>query len=218
MQTLNKRAILLLGLVSVLFLSGCTNWKKKYKALNVEHQNTLGLLERERTEKSELSTQMTENQQTIDELQKQISLRNQSPAEATGFGDSYEVSFDPAAGTITVMLPNAILFGPGKSTLKKATNAELDHIHSVLRDRYSGRQISIVGHTDSDPIKKSKWKDNWELSAQRALSVVRYLIARGIREDNIQAVGSGSARPITSNASSSGKAKNRRVEVVVHMR
>ena len=73
-------------------------------------------------------------------------------------------------------------------------------------------------HTDSDPIKKSKWKDNWELSAQRALSVLRYLVQRGTPEDRIRATGRGASQPIASNTTASGKAKNRRVEIVVYMR
>ena len=125
---------------------------------------------------------------------------------------------DAEAGTVTVTLPNTILFSSGKATLKNATITELDHIQSVLDQQYSGREIDIVGHTDSDPIKKSKWKDNLELSAQRALTVTRYLIKRGISEANIRAVGCGASRSIASNASTSGKARNRRVEIVVNMR
>jgi chemotaxis protein MotB len=79
-------------------------------------------------------------------------------------------------------------------------------------------RVSIVGHTDSDPIKKSKWADNWELSSQRSLSVLRYLIKRGIPEDLIEAAGRGASQPVADNSSSSGKAQNRRVEVVVHMK
>jgi chemotaxis protein MotB len=201
-----------------LLLPGCTNWKKKYEHLNVEHQNLKGLLERERVEKGQLATQISQNQQTIEELQRQIEERSKTPAEATGFGEGYEVAFDAGAGTITVTLPNAILFDSGKANLKRATNAELDHILSVLQQKYSGKQIDVVGHTDSDPIKKSPWKDNWELSAQRALSVTRYLIERGIAEDKIRAVGRGASQPIASNATASGKARNRRVEIIVHMR
>jgi len=215
MQVTNKKLILFIGLLLVSQLCGCTNWKKKYQALNVEHQNTLGLLERERAEKSQLAQQ---SQQTIEELQRQIAERHQTPAQAAGFGEGYDVSFDPTAGTITVTLPNAILFDPGKADLKKATSTELDHIRSVLQEKYSGKQIDVVGHTDSDPIKKSKWKDNWELSAQRALSVVRYLVDHGLPRDKVKAVGCGEARPIASNATVSGKAKNRRVEIVVNMR
>ena len=75
----------------------------------------------------------------------------------------------PAAGTITVTLANTILFDSGKATLKSATSKELDHILGVLKDKYSGKTVDVVGHTDTEPIKKSSWKDNWELSAQRAL-------------------------------------------------
>ena len=76
--------------------------------------------------------------------------------------------------------------------------------------------IDIVGHTDTDPIKKSKWKDNWELSAQRSLAVVRYLISKGIPKETILEVGRGESQPVASNSTESGKAKNRRVEIVEH--
>ena len=154
----------------------------------------------------------------IEELQRQIDEQSKTPGDVTGFGEGYDVSLDPSKGTITVTLPNAILFDSGKAALKRATSTELDHIYSVLREKYAGKQIDVVGHTDTDPIKKSKWRDNWQLSSERALAVVGYLVKRGISEDKIRAVGCGESRPIASNASLSGKAKNRRVEIVVHMR
>ncbi len=213
-----KTMALFTSLVSFALLSGCTNWEKKYQALSVEHENLKGLLERERADKGVLADQVTQGQQTIEELQRQIEQQRKTPAEASGFGPGYDVAFDPAAGTITVTLPNAILFDSGKEALKSATIAELDHIRSVLREKYSGKQVDVIGHTDTDPIKKSKWKDNWELSAQRALTVSRYLIQRGLPEDKIRAVGCGDSRPIASNSTAGGKAKNRRVEIVVHVR
>jgi chemotaxis protein MotB len=219
MQTVNKKAIvLLISLVFVVFFSGCTNWEKKYKALNVEHENLKGLLERERAEKGQLTEEVSQKQQTIEELQRQISERKKSPAEASGFGEGYDVAFDAKAGTVTVTLSDQILFDPGKANLKKSTNVELDHIQSVLQSKYAGRPIDVVGHTDSDPIKKSQWKDNWELSTERALAVVRYLTQQGIPGENIRAVGRGDSRPIAPNTSVANKAKNRRVEIVVHMK
>jgi len=219
MRNVNKKAIILLiGLVSATFFSGCTNWEKKYKTLNVEHQNLKGLLERERSEKGQLAERVSSDQQTIEELQRQIAERYQSPGEVTGFGEGYDVTVDTRAGTITVTLPNKILFGSGKATLKKGSSTELDHIQSVLEQKYPNKQIDVVGHTDSDPIKKSKWKDNWELSAQRALSVVRYMVKKGVSKEKIEAVGCGDSRPVASNATASGKAQNRRVEIVVHMK
>lgn len=219
MRSTNKKTIaLLICLVVFALLPGCTNWEKKYQALSVEHENLKGLLDRERSEKGQLADRISQDQMTIEELQRQIEESSKSPADVTGFGEGYDVAFDPSAGTITVTLPNAILFDSGKAELKRATSTELDHIRSVLRDKYPGKQVDVVGHTDTDPIKKSKWKDNWELSAQRALSVLRYLVKRGISEKDIQAVGCGESQPIASNANASGKAKNRRVEIVVHMR
>lgn len=219
MRTANRKStVLLLCLVSIVFLPGCTNWKKKYMLLDAENANLKSLLNRADTEKGQLADRVSQDQATIDELQRQIEELNKAPGEVTGFGSDMDVAVDAAAGTITVTLPNAILFDSGKSELKKATISELDHVCSVLKERYGGRQIDVVGHTDTDPIKKSSWKDNWELSAQRALTVTRYLSKQCLPEKEVRAVGCGEARPVEPNTSSANKARNRRVEIVVHMR
>jgi chemotaxis protein MotB len=213
-----KTVAVAICVASLALFSGCTDWQKKYEYLDVEHQNLKGRYERLQAEKDQFAGKISQDQQTIEELRKQIEQMNKTPAEATGFGKDYDVKFDPSAGTITVTLPDAILFASGQASLKSATIAPLDHILSVLRQKYAGRHIDVVGHTDSEPIKKSPWKDNWELSAERALSVTRYLTERGVAADRVRAVGCGEARPIASNATAAGKAKNRRVEIVVHMR
>jgi chemotaxis protein MotB len=219
MSTINGKTFAVLTcLASLALLPGCTDWQKRYEYLDVEHQNLKGRYERLQSEKDQLAARISQDQQTIDELRKQIDQMNKTPAEATGFGKGYDVAFDPSAGTITVTLPDTILFASGQASLKSATSAPLDHILSVVRQKYSGRQIDVVGHTDSDPIKKSPWRDNWQLSAERALSVTKYLIDRGIPPDRIRAAGCGEARPIASNATAAGKEKNRRVEIVVHIR
>jgi chemotaxis protein MotB len=221
-----SRKIVLLTVVMVSFglLSGCVDYKKKYTALNVEHQNLKGLfdnckatLDGSATEKQELSARLAEGEQTIEDLKKQITERNQTPGEATGFGD-YQVDLNAAEGTITVTLPNTILFDSGKAGLKTSGKGDLDHIISVLNEKYSGRLIDVVGHTDTDPIKKSSWKDNWQLSAERSLSVVRHLNSNGIPDSRLRAIGCGSGRPVAPNTAASGKARNRRVEIVVHMK
>ena len=136
------KCLLLISVVSALFLSGCggfpTNWKKKHQALNVEHQNLRGLLERERAEKGQFAERASKDQQTIAELQKQIIDRKKTAADATGFGKGYDVKFDASAGTITVTLSNKILFKSGQAALKKSTITELNHIHSVLQRKYPG--------------------------------------------------------------------------------
>lgn len=222
-----RKMILSVGLVVVLSaLTGCTNWQQRYNELDVEHQNLTGLyencvasLDMSASEKAQLSQQLSQAQRQLEEMRRQIDERRATPAEATGFqvGD---VEVDERAGTITVTLPNTILFASGQADLKSATSRELDHIYSVIRERYSGRKIDVVGHTDTDPIRRTrdKWQDNWDLSAARALSVLRYLVDRGMPPANIRAVGCGETRPVAPNTTAANKAKNRRVEIVVHMR
>jgi len=220
MHWVRKSVVPLVCLVAVSLMSGCTDYKKKYDYLNVEHQNLKGRFENLQSERQQLADRIALDQQTIDELRRQIEELNKTPADATGFGEGYDVAFDAAAGTITVTLPNTILFESGKAALKSTTSTELDHILSVIKQKYADKDIDVVGHTDTDPIVKTKdlWADNLELSAQRALSVARYLISRGIPEKQVRAAACGSARPVASNASAVGKAKNRRVEIVVNVR
>jgi chemotaxis protein MotB len=218
MRIVNTKLIVpLVTVVALSLMSGCTDYKKKYDYLNVEHQNLKGRYENLEGERAELANRVAQDQQTIDELQRQIEELHKTPAQATGF-EGLETAFDPAAGTITVTLQNTILFDSGKATLKSATSKELDQIVSVLKQKYASKDVDVVGHTDTDPIVKSSWKDNLELSAQRALSVARYLIAHGISDKQVRAAGCGPARPVASNSSATGKARNRRVEIVVNLR
>jgi len=218
MRIVNTKLIVpLVTVVALSLSSGCTDYKKKYDYLNVEHQNLKGRYENLEGERAEVANRVAQDQQTIDELQRQISELNKPAATATGF-EGMDVAFDPAAGTITVTLQNTILFDSGKATLKSSTSKELDQIVSVLKQKYASKDVDVVGHTDTDPIVKSSWKDNLELSAQRALSVARYIIGHGIAEKQVRADACGSARPVASNSSATGKAKNRRVEIVVNLR
>jgi chemotaxis protein MotB len=213
----SKLIVPLVTVVSLSLISGCTDYKKKYDYLNVEHQNLKGRYENLEGDRQQLADRVAQDQQTIDELQRQIEELNKTPAQASGF-EGMEVAWDPALGTITVTLPNTILFDSGKATLKSTTSRELDQIVSVVKQKYANKDIDVVGHTDTDPIQKSPWKDNLELSAQRALSVTRYLIDHGISDKQVRADACGAARPVASNSSATGKAKNRRVEIVVNLR
>lgn len=227
MSTVVRKVIFTAGLaVALSAMTGCTNWKQRYTELDVEHQNLTGLyencvasLDTSASEKAQLSQQLTQAQRQLEDMKRQIDQKKATPAQATGFqvGD---VSVDEKVGTITVTLPNTILFASGQATLKSTTSQELDHIYSVIRERYSGRKVDVVGHTDTDPINKTKdkWKDNWDLSAGRSLNVLRYLVGKGMSPANIRAVACGESRPVAPNNTASNKAKNRRVEIVVHMR
>jgi chemotaxis protein MotB len=219
MMTNAKRIFAItLPVLMLVLVTGCgPNYEKMYKALDVEHKNLVGLYENCQSENGQLKTGLSQSQATIEDLQNQITKQHKTPAQATGF-EGMDVKLDGAEGTITVTLQNSILFSSGSATLLKDSEATLNKIQSVVKEKYAGKKVDIVGHTDSDPIQKSKWKDNWELSTERALSVVRYMEGHGMEKSLLRACGCGDGRPVTSNQNAAGKAKNRRVEVVVHVK
>jgi chemotaxis protein MotB len=77
--------------------------------------------------------------------------------------------------------------------------------------------ITIEGHTDNRPIRTKRFPSNWELSAARATSVLRLFIQCGYNPKKLSAAGCGPYRPIASNDTPEGRAKNRRIEVIIHL-
>lgn len=119
--------------------------------------------------------------------------------------------------TVRIRVTDAGLFDPGRATLKPNAASVLDRVAATLRREYPRNLIGVEGHTDADPIRKSKWKDNHELSYERARAVYEYLRTKGgIPSDQLYIAAFGANKPVASNKSSAGKAQNRRVEFVVH--
>jgi chemotaxis protein MotB len=205
----NKQVSLLVGVLCVSLLSGCTNWRERYELTNAQAEHTKGKLAESEAEKAAMQKQ-------LDDLNSRIQA-GQPAADATGF-PGMDVTVNPGAGTITVTLPDSILFASGQATLKGSTSQQLDKIASVVKEKYEGKQVDVVGHTDNEPIRRSTWQDNLQLSTERANTVTRYLIKQGIPQALIRSVGCGEARPVADNSSAGGRAKNRRVEIVVFMK
>ncbi len=116
-------------------------------------------------------------------------------------------------GGAMIAIPGEVLFPSGKAVLRSDARSVLGQVVSAVSSQYPGHDILVYGHTDNVPIKKSGWKDNFELSAQRALSVVRQLHQAGISPSRLVACGCGEHRPIMANSSKEDRAKNRRVEI-----
>jgi outer membrane protein OmpA-like peptidoglycan-associated protein len=100
----------------------------------------------------------------------------------------------------------AIQFDPGKATIKKASNKMLDEIVKILND-YPDYNMSIEGHTDN----VGKPEKNMTLSTDRAAAVKGYFISKGISADRLSSAGYGDTKPVASNKTAAGRAKNRRV-------
>ncbi len=117
---------------------------------------------------------------------------------------------------LVITLVAEVLFDSGKDHLRPPALETLGKISSVLKTTVRDLPIGVEGHTDNVPIKFSGWKSNWELSTARALSVLHCLIdVQAIDPQRLSATGYGEYRPLTSNETSEGRKKNRRVEIVI---
>ena len=112
-------------------------------------------------------------------------------------------------GTV-ITLPGAVLFPTGKWDLLPGAREKLDQVAEALKNQADHKMI-VEGHTDSQGSEAS----NMELSQKRAQSVRDYLVSRGVPNDIISATGVGQHRPVADNTSPSGRANNRRVEIIV---
>ncbi len=117
----------------------------------------------------------------------------------------------PGGGMIAI--EDDLLFAPGKTALRTEARKLLDGIASTIQREYADKDVFVWGHTDDQPIQKSGWLDNYELSAERALAVVRYLRDKSVTAERLIACGSGEFRPRAPNNSADNRQKNRRVEV-----
>ncbi len=116
--------------------------------------------------------------------------------------------------TIVLSLPELVLFESGAAALRAEALPFLQALAEVLVEL--DRQIKVQGHTDNVPIRTAQFPSNWELSAIRAVMVVRALgELYGVSMKNLSAVGYGDSRPVTDNTTPENRTKNRRVEIVV---
>lgn len=116
---------------------------------------------------------------------------------------------------LTVTFISEVLFDSGKAELKSASKAPLSTVARIIRQKAPDCSVGIEGHTDNVPIKLSKWKSNWELSAARAVTVLHYLEKQGLPADRLWATGYGEHHPAGTNQTEEGRRKNRRVEIIL---
>ncbi len=127
---------------------------------------------------------------------------------------SKELKVVPRNGRLVIALPNDILFDSGSTTLKPAGQKALEKIATVL-STIEDRNFLVAGHTDNVPIKTGRYSSNWELSAERAVNVVTFLVKKGMKPKVLSAAGYSEFDPVASNDNEANKALNRRIEIVL---
>jgi len=177
----------------IVSLTGCTVIFQKGRRVDVEKISKL---------KSELNELERAKKELEDRLKKEI--------------DDKEVKVEMLEKGLVITFVAEVLFDSGKADLRKDSFQKLDKVGQVLSTTVSDLSVGVEGHTDSDPIKHSNWKSNWELSTARALSVLHYLEEnQKIEPTRLAATGYGQYRPVDANDTKEGKQKNRRVEIII---
>ena len=115
---------------------------------------------------------------------------------------------------LVISLPQAILFPSGEDRISPQALPILARIADVLRD--IPNDVSLIGHADAVPIHNRHFKSNWDLSMARSLRILQLLSHRyGVSESRLHIASYGPYRPNSSNSTADGRARNRRVEIVI---
>lgn len=129
-----------------------------------------------------------------------------------GMGDRIDVF--ARDGAIVIHIRGAVLFDSGLAELTAEGRPILEAIGRIV-EKFSEYGINIKGHTDNVPIATQQFPSNWDLSAIRATTVLKYFIHRGINPGRLTATGYGEVLPVADNRTPDGRARNRRVEFVL---
>jgi chemotaxis protein MotB len=172
-------------------------------------------------EKSSLATALNISRAQLDDLRRaraaaevrarlfhDLALRLKSMVDA---GDLSIVLRD---GRMVLQLPNDVLFPSGQVDIQPRGRRALEQVATVL-DTLPGRRFQVAGHTDNVPIETDRFPSNWELSTARALEVMRFLVAHGVKSGELSAAGYAEFDPVAPNSEAHGRAKNRRIEIVL---
>jgi len=165
-----------------------------------------------------LKQELAEAQKAREEKVREVSSTyEQLVAKMKGEIDKGQVTISELKGKLTVNMVDAILFDSGKSEIKPEGLVVLGKVIEILKT-VSDKSIRIEGHTDNQPIVgplTQRYQTNWELSASRAINVARYLQKQSIEPGNLSAAAFGEFKPVADNTTQEGRAKNRRIEIVL---
>src|SRR3989304_2370161 len=202
------RGLCLVGIVGILIAGAGCGQTKKLRQENQQVNETISGLQQEN---ADLSSKASRYESEVNRLE---NTRRDLEAKLKGTGATVRIK----NGTVSVLLPGALLFDSGQTTLRPQSKATLKKIAGILKTSAAGEIVRIEGHTDNDPVvrHKDKYKSNWELSAARAAAVLHYMVEEcGVSPARVYIAGFGQYQPMTDNKSKTGKAKNRRVEFVI---
>ncbi|KRL99170.1 flagellar motor protein MotB [Liquorilactobacillus satsumensis] len=225
---------LLLALFIVLFAMSKVN-DKKFQEFKSEFGTILSVRSsaggktvistQQATAQSTIKPQsLTSAQQSAKEAQAQQKLENerlqqvksqlQSNLKAAGLSNNVNIALQSDGLLIT--MDSSILFDSGSAALSSQVESNLNSLSDPLR-AVTGTPVTIAGYTDNVPIRKnSTYNSNWELSSARAIAVMNYFVANNVfRQQDVAIQAYAENHPKDNNSTAAGRAKNRRVEILI---
>ena len=171
-------------------------------------------------EKGTLSMALNQSRARLEELRKaqdaadsRAALYRELAVKLERMIGAGEVSIGIREGRMVVAMPNDVLFDSGRTEIKRAGQAVLKAVASVLKT--VPRRFQVAGHTDNVPIQTERFPSNWELASARALEVIRFMTAQGVAPAILSAAGYGEFDPVASNDTEDGRRRNRRIEITL---
>jgi chemotaxis protein MotB len=190
---------------------------------------SIALLKKSKEELMNLNTELEADKQILEESL--TLLKDSKEAEINTISGTYEelltemkgeieqgqISITELQGKLTVDIPDKILFDSDRAEVKPKGLAVLKRIVKILMT-VTDKLIRVEGHTDSVPVRGAlarRYPTNWELSAARALNVARCLEKEGIDPSILSAAAFGEYQPVAENDTPEGRAKNRRIAIIL---
>ncbi|GHA35792.1 cell envelope biogenesis protein OmpA [Salinimicrobium marinum] len=196
---------------------------KRNRELLAELEAKEKALAEEQSRLERLEKDLAARSRRVDELESVIAAKDakmnalkNSLSEALTSFEGRGLTVEQRNGNVYVSMENKLLFSSGSWAVGAEGRRAVQQLGEVLADN-PDIAVLIEGHTDNVPYGGSgQLKDNWDLSTKRATSIVQILRENNnIDPQNLTAAGRGEHAPVASNATSDGKAKNRRIEVIL---
>jgi len=187
-------------------------------AMSVLEGGTKTEISKQRIQESTPIESQDETSKIVNRVQQIVNRVQQAVGDANEMmekGHESAVTLDDAQEGFVIKLPSSLLFKSASATIENEDALLfLKRVALIIEELPKTMLVSVQGHTDNQgPGAKSPFKDNWELSSARGISVLQELLLDGVAPQRISAVGYAEYRPLATNATVSGREKNRRVEI-----
>ncbi len=191
------------------------NYKKQFQ----DEQSKTSTLQKQVSDLQTQNTQLTQSTTQLTQEKGELEAKSKQYEELAGsLNDqikSGQIELSELKGKMTVKLKDKVVFSSGSAAINKQGRDALDAVAKAFQG-LQGKTVIVAGYTDNVPVAgKSHFKDNWDLSTERAVSVVRYLQSKGVDPKMLGAAGFSEYRPLSTNDSADGRSQNRRIEIAL---